>query len=303
MSGADELDRAAYFGEMRDLWWNVDHLELCARRLGFDAVRSVLDVGAGVGHWGRLLGHVLPPDVTVVGIDREPKWVEEATRRADDAGLGDRYSYLQASAEDLPFEDESFDLVTCQTVLMHVADPRRVIREMTRVTKPGGLVVASEPNNHAILLTETSVNTTAPVEDRTDHVGFYLTCERGRMALGEGNMSVGELVPGYFADEGLEAIQGYLADKAHVMVPPYDSDEQRALIKVHVEEGEYGGWGWSRQETRRYYLAGGGNEAEFGDAWERRVAENRAAVSSIEDGTFLAAGGPILYLVAGRRPG
>jgi SAM-dependent methyltransferase len=139
----DELEQTAYFGDLRDYWWNLDHLELCAKRLGLDAVRSVLDVGAGVGHWGRLLGHVLPPDATVVGIDREPRWIEEATRRAVEAGVGDRYSYQQTSAEALPFEDASFDLVTCQTVLIHVADPRKVIREMVRVTKPGGLVFLS----------------------------------------------------------------------------------------------------------------------------------------------------------------
>ncbi len=45
---------AAYLGATRDFWWNLDHIELCGRRLGFDAVRSVLDVGAGHGHWGRL---------------------------------------------------------------------------------------------------------------------------------------------------------------------------------------------------------------------------------------------------------
>jgi SAM-dependent methyltransferase len=298
----DELEQTAYFGDLRDYWWNLDHLELCARRLGLDAVRSVLDVGAGVGHWGRLLGHVLPPDATVVGIDREPRWIEEATRRAVEAGVGDRYSYQQTSAEALPFEDASFDLVTCQTVLIHVADPREVIREMVRVTKPGGLVLASEPNNHSVTLTETSLSAGAPVADRADHVSFYLTCERGKAALGEGNLSVGELVPGFFNDEGLVDIRAYVSDKPFLMIPPYASEEQRVLAKAYAEEAEYGGWGWSWEETRRYYLAGGGSEAEFPAAWERRVAEYQAVLASIDEHTFSTASGPILYLMAGRRP-
>jgi SAM-dependent methyltransferase len=298
----DELEQTAYFGDLRDHWWNLDHLELCARRLGLGTVRSVLDVGSGVGHWGRLLGRVLPPDTTVVGIDRDPRWVEEATRRAAEAGVTGRYTYEEASAEALPFDDESFDLVTCQTLLIHVPDPREVIREMVRVTKPGGLVLASEPNNHAVTLAETSLNASAPVADKTDHVGFYLTCERGKEALGEGNLSVGELVPGYFRQEGLDALQVYVSDKALPMLPPYDTDEQRILAKAYAEEAEYGGWGWSRDETRRYYLAGGGSEAEFDGAWERRVVEYNAVLTSIEDGTFTALGLPILYLIAGRRP-
>jgi SAM-dependent methyltransferase len=300
--GLDELEQTQYFGELRDFWWNLDHLELCARRLGFGDVRSVLDVGAGVGHWGRLLGRVLRSEVSVAGIDREPRWVEEATRRAAEAGLGDRYSYRQASAEALPFEDESFDLVTCQTVLIHVPDARKAIREMVRVTKRGGLVVASEPNNHAVTLSESSVNAGAPVEARADHVNFHLTCERGKTALGEGNNSVGELVPGYMKDEGLEEIRVYLGDKAFVMVPPYDSEEQRVVAKAYAEEAEYGAWGWSRGEARRYYLAGGGREGDFDAGWERRMAEFGEVVESIGEGTFSTAGAQILCLVAGRRP-
>jgi SAM-dependent methyltransferase len=215
--------------------------------------------------------------------------------------MGDRYSYRQGSAEALPFEDQSFDLVTCQTVLIHVADPRAVIREMARVTKPGGLVLASEPNNHVVTLNETSANADLPVAQRAEHVGFYLTCERGKIALGEGNMSVAELVPGYFADEGLTAIQAYVCDKTVPMVPPYERDDQRAMAAAWAEEAEYGGWAWSRDETRRFYLAGGGSEAEFDDAWERRRVESRAVLTAIENGTFTALGGPIMYLVGGRR--
>src|SRR5947208_3943667 len=106
----------------RDYWWNLDHIEVWARRVGLERVGSVLDVGAGVGHWGRLLSNVLAPDATVVGIDREPRWVEEATANAAEAGLAERFSYQLSTAEELPFEDESFDLATCQTLLIHVAD-------------------------------------------------------------------------------------------------------------------------------------------------------------------------------------
>src|SRR6516225_8245609 len=50
---------AEYFGDTRDYWWNLDFLELIGKRLSFDRVQDVLDVGSGVGHWGQLLANVL----------------------------------------------------------------------------------------------------------------------------------------------------------------------------------------------------------------------------------------------------
>ncbi len=294
---------AAYLGATRDFWWNLDHIELCGRRLGFEAARSVLDVGSGRGHWGRLLSHALPPEATVRGVDLEPRWVEEAARLADESGLGARFGYSRAAAEELPFEDASFDLVTCQTLLMHVPDPRRVIREMTRVTKPGGLVLAAEPNNRSLTLMTSSANAGMSIDERIDLVRFYLVCERGQRALGKGDSSVGDLVPGYFAAEGLERIETFLSDKASVMLPPYDSDEQRAISEQYALDAERGAWGWSRDQAHAYFIAGGGAEAEFDAIWQRRMAETRREADAIAAGTFHMAGGDILYLVAGRRPG
>jgi SAM-dependent methyltransferase len=299
---AQEPHSAAYFGAIRDFWWNVDHLELFARRAGFERVRSVLDVGSGVGHWGRLLSHVLSPEAVFVGVDREPRWVEEASARAAEAGLGDRFSYREASADELPFDDASFDLVTCQTLLMHVPDPSRVVREMVRVTKPGGLVVASEPNNRALMLLDSSVTAHWSVEEWIDLVRFVLMCEKGKLALGEGNNSIGDLVPGYLAEAGLVEIQACQSDKASLMVPPYEGEDQQAVKEAFIDDARRDMWGWSREEALRYYAAAGGDEAEFERAWERRMEEGRQAAAALEAGTYHTAGGDLLYLVAGRRP-
>lgn len=297
-----EPHSAAFFGRMRDFWWNLDHVELLAARLGLERVRSVLDVGAGVGHWGRLLVSVLSRDATLVGIDPEILWVAEATRRAHDLGLADRLRYEHGCAEALPFADAAFDLVTCQTLLIHVSEPEIVVREMLRVTKPGGLIVASEPNNRARLLVDTSETADLSIDDRADLLRFYLTCERGKKALGEGDNSVGDLVPGYFARQGLVEIQTFLSDKASAVVPPYTSEEQQLLSSDYADEVARGRWGWSRVEARRFFLAGGGDEIDFDTGWERRIGENGAAAAAVERGSFHTAGGGIHYLVSGRRP-
>src|SRR5688500_8027060 len=74
---------AEHFGDTRDHWWNADFLGLMAERWKLGEVRSVLDVGCGVGHWGALLGTLLPGDARVIGVDRDATWVQRATERAE----------------------------------------------------------------------------------------------------------------------------------------------------------------------------------------------------------------------------
>src|SRR4051794_40866172 len=84
---------AEYFGDTRDYWWNDDYLELIGKRLAFERVADVLDVGCGVGHWGQLLAKILPVTARVQGVDRDPAWVEQAAARAAQRGLADRFEY------------------------------------------------------------------------------------------------------------------------------------------------------------------------------------------------------------------
>ena len=205
---------AEYFGDTRDYWWNLDFLELIGKRLSLDRVQDVLDVGSGVGHWGQLLAKILPSRARVQGVDRDPIWIEKATARAAALGLADRFSYQVAVAEKLPFADASFDLVTCQTILIRMPDPGAVVDEMVRVARPGGLILAAEPNNVARALMFDSVSFHDPVDTILARARLQLICERGKAALGEGNNSIGDLVPSLFAERVLVDVRVYVNDKA-----------------------------------------------------------------------------------------
>jgi SAM-dependent methyltransferase len=185
---SEEPHSAAYFGPERDFWWNADHLRLIGARRALRRVHNVLDVGSGVGHWGRLIATLVAPGAAITGVEQEAEWVAQATRSAPD----ERFRYVQGDAAALPFDDDTFDLVTCQTVLIHLADPQAAIREFARVAKPGGQVIVAEPNNRASFV----VGSSHPPEDVLDVLAFVLACERGKIALGEGNNSIGDLVPG-----------------------------------------------------------------------------------------------------------
>lgn len=292
---------AQHFGDTRDYWWNDDYIALVARRWGLDRAQTVLDVGCGVGHWGRVLSRVLPESAVVTGVDRERLWIDKATEAATADGKRWRFSYQVASADSLPFQDGSFDLVTCQTVLIHVADPVAVLGEMVRVARPGGLVLAAEPTNItwsvllSIALGETPAETAALLH-------FQMICERGKASLGEGNNLLGESVPRLFAQAGLEEIEVRQNDRPWSLVPPYQSAFERAQVEEGLDMFERKLWSWDEPTTRRYFLAGGGSAETFATHWNAAMDQTHRWAEAIRQRRYAIAGGGLHYLVCGRRP-
>lgn len=286
----------------RDLWWNADYLDLLAKRLNLGAVEAALDVGCGKGSWGHALLPVLKPGAHVTGVDREQQWIEKAQARALERGFGGRTAYRTASAEDLPFGDANFDLVTCQTLLIHLADPKAAVIEMLRVLTPGGTLLLVEPSNAAGQFTTNSVTVRQPLDRRLALIRLYLTCERGRAALGLGDNSFGDQMPALLASLEVEDIRISLADKAFAVYPPYDGDrsifvsEQIAAIERDITP-------WDERESRRYFLAGGGSAKDFSRLWKERVEENREVRNALANQDFVSAGATVMYLASARKPG
>lgn len=105
-------------------------------------VRSgkALDIGTGPGQIPLKLARKLP-DLQILGTDRSEAMLEEANRQARAAGLQNRVRFELGDGNRLAFPDGSFDLVLCNSVLHHLADPVRVLDEIARVARPEGAVL------------------------------------------------------------------------------------------------------------------------------------------------------------------
>jgi hypothetical protein len=195
----------------------------------------------------------------------------------------DLLTFVQGDATQIPLPSDSFDVVTCQTLLMHLARPTDALREMLRILRPGGLLVCVEPNNLWNYLPFTSLTAQEPVEVLARRFEFWLRYHRGKAAAGQGDHTIGDLLPGAFAQAGLTDIAVHLSDRAPALFPPYETAAQQALVQQGQQWKDSATGPWDRAELRRHVLGGGGTDELFECTFEDlNEAFNRAGLLALK---------------------
>lgn len=103
---------------------------------------QILDIGCGPGTITADLGALVPAG-KVIGIEPGPDVLEHARATAAQRGLSN-VQFMVGDVNALDFPDNTFDVVHAHQVLQHIGDPVQALREMQRVTKPGGIVAVRE---------------------------------------------------------------------------------------------------------------------------------------------------------------
>jgi sarcosine/dimethylglycine N-methyltransferase len=138
----------------------------------------VLDIGAGLAGPARMLASA--PGCRVACLEMSSDFCAGATLLNRLTGLDDRIEVHRGSALDLPFADDSFDVVWMQNVGMNIADKRRLYAEIHRVLKPGGRYAFQE------MAAGTAATSHFPLPWATDPAdSFLVSAEEMRSLLGE----------------------------------------------------------------------------------------------------------------------
>jgi SAM-dependent methyltransferase len=116
-------------------WITVPLAEALVDAVDLRPGSKVLDVATGTGHVALAAARRF---CEVTGVDYVPALVEQARRRAEAEGL--EVDFREGDAENLAFEDESFDYALSAIGVMFTADHERTARELTRVCRSGGTI-------------------------------------------------------------------------------------------------------------------------------------------------------------------
>jgi ubiquinone/menaquinone biosynthesis C-methylase UbiE len=142
----NDLDEATVRGIAEVLEIRGRHPQQVAIRAAYlDALgdvvgQEVLEIGCGTGPVARDLAMRVGPGGHVTGIDPTRVLIDVAERIRAERGI-ENATFAVADGRSLPYPDASFDLTAAVTVLCHLPEREAVLREMARVTRPGGTVL------------------------------------------------------------------------------------------------------------------------------------------------------------------
>jgi SAM-dependent methyltransferase len=136
------------------------------------AGERVLEIGPGTGYYTLDLAGWVGHEGTVEIFDLQQEMLDHTIRRARERGLWN-VSPTQGNAEDLPYDDDSFDAVILITVLGEIPDQDAALREVARVLKPEGRLVVGE------LFGDPHMVTVRSLERRGETAGLRLARRSG----------------------------------------------------------------------------------------------------------------------------
>ncbi len=252
----------------------------------------IIDVGCGTGDFTRYLAELVEGRCKVIGVDMRAASLRTAASQTRKAGLGGMITYRKGDAYNIPVDDGYSDLTCCRTLLMHLTDPLKAVKEMSRVTKSGGTVVAVERGE---------LNSIYDPEDEeysslAEKLGkAYL---RGVRKLEGKEYAIGDRLPSIFLKAGLHEV------RAEIQADPWllcDSRRKPEDVKDEIRF-ELQTFRETRKLERKVMLAGGATGKEvstLAGKFEARMKQFLSDDEKLRNSTVFYAGG--LYLVAGRK--
>jgi SAM-dependent methyltransferase len=185
-------------------------------QLGVEDGWQCLELGAGRGSITRWLAGRVGVAGSVVAADIDPRFLDEVPENVEVRKLDIR---------DEDIESERYDLVHCRCLLMHLPDPGAVLTKMVGALRPGGLLLAEEPDSG---LAHVAGHPDAPAVNEIRERAINISMQAGIL-----NFNFGRTLPGMLIESGLE-LQGRPEVDTQVAQP---GDIEYKLSRISSLEG------------------------------------------------------------------
>lgn len=282
-------------------FWNPDYFNrILLPLLGVKAGDRVLDVGSGNGALTLLLARHLP-GAHFTGVDITASLVNEGRELALQRGLKN-VEFVTGDALNLPFPDGTFDVVVCQTLLIHLGKPATAISEMYRVLKPGGRLMAAEYHvlTPTIPIEKNRLQPSAAEAGSLGRLGQIIF--NGYRASGNGDLQAGSKVPFLLTDAGFEVTDVRINDRVLFAFPPFaKATEQNSLAELQswemlIKDPAYKAW------LTDVMKAGGGTEEDVTAFLQLMPDHTNEVLDPQSDFSFLWLANPVLLAIFARKP-
>ncbi len=164
------------------------------RRLKLPEDATIVDLGCGPGHITAHLSRLVPRG-QVIGVDIDEGLLAQARAQASAQGLHN-VRFVRTWAHDAPLPSGQADLVYARFLLQHHPEPREVVAEMYRLARPGGLVVALDTDDGALV-----------IHPEPAGLQRLLAAAAKAQRRRGGDRQVGRKLRGYLAQEGLHELR------------------------------------------------------------------------------------------------
>lgn len=223
---------SATLKHLRNRWWDDEFTAFVRDTVQPRAGQRILDVGCGTGTAEIKLSRLRLSQVQLVAVDLLVDRVIEA--RAQASAHNFRASFAAADACVLPFADGTFDSAFCVAVLQHIRDVPQAVGELARVTRPGGRIVAVEPDNAGRYFYSSSEAGRQAYEAAGI---FFLTLAQARGDATD--PSVGPKLPGLFSRSAIDPTSVHLfpVSRAQLGAPPPGiwAERRKAIEKAMAQ--------------------------------------------------------------------
>ncbi|RTE11753.1 methyltransferase domain-containing protein [Paenibacillus whitsoniae] len=224
--------KIAYLSKTRELYYNDDYLEFLVRSVWkINAPVRIVDFGCGYGYLGTKLMPLMPEGSVYTGIDAGRQLIAHAETIFREAPYPTHF--ILGDIRELELE-ETYDLAVCHAFLLHMEQPKDILRKMIGCLPNGGRIICFEP--HWI---STMANYYVDGHRHSDFVQMGVLqklFERDAERCGkDGN--IGMKLPVYLSQLGVKRIECRVSDKVNVRDPDAITGEAEDLYDAIKEDG------------------------------------------------------------------